>query len=219
MNFQSIEGRATRLIGYLLSDPGTGEAIVVDPPRGQMELILALLAERGLRLTQVLRTHVHRDDPDDCAALCLRSGAVLVVGEGAPCDPGGGVAHLSVAHDAKLVFGAEVVRTLATPGHTPACVGYLWRDRLLCGDVFELDPGVQGEADPAHLFDSLTRRIFTLPDQTLVFPAHPIRGRRVAILAELRARYAPMLARGRDGFVAGMARGWGSRPAVGKWPS
>ena len=60
------------------------------------------------------------------------------------------------------------------------------------------------EADPGLLFDTLTRRLFTLPEQTLVFPAHPIRGRHVATLGELRARYAPRLQQSRDGFITDM---------------
>ena len=113
---------------------------------------------------------------------------------------------MRVAHGARLVFGNEVVRVLGTPGHTPGCLSYLWRDRLFCGDAFDVGSCSAGnrEADPGLLFDTLTRRLFTLPEQTLVFPAHPIRGRHVATLGELRARYAPRLQQSRDGFITDM---------------
>ena len=104
------------------------------------------------------------------------------------------------------MFGNEVVRVLSTPGHTPGCLSYLWRDRLFCGDAFDVGSccAGDGEADPGALFDTLTRRLFTLPEQTLVFPAHPIKGRHVATLGELRARYAPRLQQSRDGFITDM---------------
>lgn len=195
MHFQPIEGRETGLIGYLLSDPDERVSIVVDPPRSCADVILALLAEHRFRLLQVLRTHVHADDWDDCERLCALSGALLQ-------------AQTPDAVGTQVVFGAEVLRVLATPGHTPNCMSYLWRDRLLCGDVFEFGAcaSAEDQTDPGRLFDSLTRHVFTLPDATLVFPAHPVRGRHVATLAELRHRYAPLLRCGREGFMTEMVR-------------
>lgn len=112
-----------------------------------------------------------------------------------------------VGHGDVLTFGGQVIRVLATPGHTPDCVSYLWHDRLMCGDTFDLGScSAEGsEANPAELYDSLTRHIFPLPDQVLVFPAHAMKARRVAMLAELRARLTPVLARGRDAFITEMA--------------
>ena len=195
VHFQPIEGRETGLIGYLLSDPDERVSIAVDPPRSCTDVILALLAEHQFRLLQVLRTHVHEDDKDDCVPLCALTGAGL--------QP-----QASSARGTQIVFGSEVLRILATPGHTPHCLSYLWRDRLLCGDLFEFGacPSSEVDTDPGRLFDSLTRHVFTLPDSTLVFPAHPVRGRHVATLAELRRRYASILSRGREGFMTEMVR-------------
>lgn len=207
MQCDPIEGHESGLIGYLLSDPATRLAVVIDPPCGQTELILALLAERRLRLTQVLRTHRHADDHDDCSVLFDLTGAQLVIAERAFAEHVEIEKLLRVGHGARLAFGSDSIHVLETPGHTADCVSYLWRDRLFCGDVFDLGACAVGdnEADPARLFDSITRDIFTLPDRTLVFPAHPIRGRRVATLAELKIRYKSVLGRGRDAFITEMA--------------
>ena len=187
MHFHPVECSTSGLIGYLLCDPDQAVAVAVDPPRRQTELILALLREHRFTLNMLLRTHVHPADQDDCAELVRRCGA-----EALQAHPG-----------AQVVFGSEVLRVLATPGHTPGCVSYLWRDRLFCGDVFELGRrSTADEApDPALLYDSLTGQLFTLPNQTLVFPAHPMRGRRVSTLAELKTRLAPLLGGSRDAFI------------------
>ncbi|CAH1747755.1 Metallo-beta-lactamase family protein [Thauera humireducens] len=199
MHFQAIEGRDTGLIGYLLSDPDERVSVIVDPPRSCVDVVLALLAEHRFRLLRVLRTHVHEDDRDDCTRLCVCTGALL--------SP-----HVNDAETTQIVFGGEVLRPMATPGHTPRCVSYLWRDRLLCGDLFNFGSCISAEhqADLGRLFDSLTRRVFTLPDSTLVFPAHPVRGRHVATLAELRQRYASILSRGREAFMTETARRHGA---------
>lgn len=208
MYFHPFHSADSNQIGYLLADLDEQEAVVIDPPPRETELILALLTERSLRLCHVLRTHVHRVDAADCSPLCDRSGAQLVVGEaaGLPGDCRADV--LRAAHGTRLVFGNEVVRVLSTPGHTPGCLSYLWRDRLFCGDAFDVGSccAGEGESDPGMLFDTLTRRLFTLPEQTLVFPAHPLHGRQVATLGELRARYAPRLKHSRDGFISDMTQ-------------
>ena len=213
MVFRPVEGRLTGMIGYVLGDPDEGLAVVVDPPGGETELILALLAESGMRLVMVLRTHVHANDGDNCAALCERTGALLVAGEAVRAKAS---AVRRVVDDDVLTFGVQSIRVLATPGHTSNCVSYLWDDRLMCGDMFDLSTcSAEGsEANPAALYDSLTRRIFPLPDQVLVFPAHAMKARRVAMLAELRARLTPVLGRGRDAFITEMAARLGSAPAM-----
>lgn len=207
VTFMPIEGHVTGLIGYMLGDPAARLAVVVDPPLGGTELILALLAECAQRLSMVLRTHVHANDRegDGCVALCERTGATLVVGHAPHSHASTGVC--AVHHGDMLTFGNETLRVLATPGHTMDSVSYLWRDRLMCGDMLEFGRGSleDDQSGPALQYDSLTRHLFSLPEQTLIFPAHPLKGRRVALLSELKSRLTPMLGAGRDAFIASMA--------------
>jgi len=190
---------------YLLADPRERDAIVIDPQPDQDELIMALLAERDLRLTRVLRTHVHSGASGACEGLCRHTGAELVVGAGTSCCE----AKRVVAHGDTLVFGSEVLRVLATPGHTPGSVSYLWRDRLFCGDALLLR-GCSTPDDPAvdvgRLFDSVTLRLFLLADETLIFPGHANEGRTVSTIAEERQRNPYFSGKSRDDFATMMAR-------------
>jgi glyoxylase-like metal-dependent hydrolase (beta-lactamase superfamily II) len=203
MYFRTIEDLAESALTYLLADSAEQEAVVIDPLAGQSELIRALLDERDLRLGFVLRSHVHRPDPNACVELCRQTGARLVVGAQAPCR----TAERRVGHGETLVFGGQVLRVLATPGHTPGCVSYLWRDRLFCGDAFDMGACRAGnrDADAGKLFDSLTQRIFLLPGETLLFPAHFLKGRTVTTIAEERRRHARLGGASREAFVTGMA--------------
>lgn len=206
LQFRPIEGLQTGLIGYLLADLAAKAAVVIDPPRGQTELILALSEERGVELKYVLRTHVHAADGDACDELCSRTRACLLAGDEFEVAGMPAARMCRVGHGAALSFGAETVDVIGTPGHTPGSVSFLWQDRLFCGDVFDLDGCVPGgsETEPGRLFDTLVRRVFVLPEETLVFPAHPIDVRRVATLEELKAHLAPVMRHGRDAFITGM---------------
>jgi glyoxylase-like metal-dependent hydrolase (beta-lactamase superfamily II) len=204
--FHPIEDPDTGQIGYLLADADTQVAIVIDPPPRTTELLLALLAERQLTMSHVLRTHVHASNPVNCSALCEFTGATLVLPEAVGINTSCPARLQSVAQDGAVVFGHEVLRVIATPGHTAHCVSYLWRDRLFCGDVFDLGSCADAEddADPGLMYDSLNSRLFMLPEQTLVFPAHPLHGRRVATLFELRQRFSRAMNSSREAFITDM---------------
>ncbi len=204
MYFRTIEDPAEHALTYLLADTEEQEAVVIDPLAGQVELIRALLDERDLRLRYVLRTHVHTPDRHPCGDLCRYTGATPVVGSHAPRGKAG---QRAVGHGDLVVVGSQVLRVLSTPGHTPGCVSYLWRDRLYCGDAFDVGAcrTGQAEADPGKLFDSLTQRLFLLPGETLVFPAHFLKGRCVTTIAEERRRHARSGVASREAFVTEMA--------------
>jgi sulfur dioxygenase len=205
MYFRQFVSRETSALTYLLADPRNRDAVVIDPQPRQDELILSLLAERELRLTLVLRTHLHQHESSDCDELCRHTGAELVVGALARCDS----ARRKVKHGDTLVFGDEVLRVLATPGHTPGSVSYLWRDRLFCGDALAIRACVAAddpESDLGHIYDSVTRQLFLLPDETLVFPGHEVDGRTVSTIAEERQRNPYFAGRSRDAFAALLAQ-------------
>ena len=89
---------------------------------------------------------------------------------------------------------------LATPGHTPCSVSYLWRDRLFCGDTIEIDGCCEqtDESNAGQLFDSVTQRIFMLPDETLIFPGHDRGGRSISTVREERSRNRAYNGRSRE---------------------
>ncbi|MEN9489834.1 MAG: hypothetical protein RJA63_283 [Pseudomonadota bacterium] len=200
MYFRQIRDAATNALTYLLADEERREAVVIDPLRIQATLILALLAERGVRLRHVLRTHVHQPARAECGKLCPSTGATLMLGHGSPEDIGGE----RVEDGALIHCGAEVLSVIATPGHAPGSVCYLWQDRLFCGDTLLIRGSdcVGLDADPGLLFDSVKQKLFVLPDETLVFPGHDASGRTVSTIGEERRYNADFAQSSREDFVA-----------------
>lgn len=209
MLFRILHDERSGQLSDLLADTGTREAVLVDPRSRDLPVLQALLGERDLRLRWLLRTHQH-DHLEPCEFGWLgRLGAPLVQGEaraGARCVSDGDL----------LPFGHEFLRVLSTPGHTAGCLSFAWRDRVFCGGLLAVDacPHQLHPAAPAALWDSVTGRIFTLPDETLLFAGHEQRTRAVSTVLEQR-RWHPFFAGlTRDESLARIARLPGKRSAA-----
>ncbi|MBV1731549.1 MAG: MBL fold metallo-hydrolase [Hydrogenophaga sp.] len=200
MLFRILHDERSGELSYVLADNDAREAVVVDPRSRDLPVLQALLGERDLRLRWVLRTHQH-DHLQSHELERLRSlGAPVVQGE--TCEG----TH-TVADGEHLPVGNEIVRVITTPGHTAGCLSFVWRDRVFCGGLLAVDacPYQPHPADPAALWDSITLRLFTLPDETLLFAGHEQRARAVSTVLEQR-RWHPFFARQtRDAFLARVA--------------
>jgi glyoxylase-like metal-dependent hydrolase (beta-lactamase superfamily II) len=200
--FRQIFDPDSSVLTYLIGDASSGTALVIDPLPVQNMLILALLAEMGLSLRSVVRTHVHRPNRIDSGGLCELTGADYLVGQGNPGD----IPGRRLADGEEIALGGERLLVLATPGHTPGCISLRWRDKLFCGDVMEIGGCGQAEdeTNPAQMYDSVTMRIFTLPAETLLYPCHDYVGRRVSSVGEEKLRNSWFALGSRDLFVARM---------------
>jgi len=192
MYFRILYDESSGEMSYLLADADAREAVLVDPHGRDLPLLQSLLAERGLRLRWVLRTHHHDERMPQESALLARLGAPVVQADG---TESGRMAE----HGDMLAFGNEMVVVVATPGHTGGCRSFAWRDRLFCGGLLSVDtcPHQPYPAEPEALWDSVRQRVFTLPDETLLFAGHARSARSVSTVLEQR-RWHP--------FFAGLSR-------------
>lgn len=204
MYFRQLHDAASNALSYLLADECTRDAVVIDPLRSQATLILAMLAERGLHLCHVLRTHVHQAARAECDELCPGTGASLILGADSPAE----FEAKRVADGAEILCGRKRLRVITTPGHAPGSVCYLWQDRLFTGDTLLIQncDCIGADAEPGRLFDSVKQKLFILPDETLVFPGHDACGRTVSTIGEERRHNAAFTLPSREAFVAAVRR-------------
>jgi glyoxylase-like metal-dependent hydrolase (beta-lactamase superfamily II) len=192
VHFRLLHDGASGAVSYLLADLDAGEAVLIDPRAADVPVLAAMLDEQRLRLRWLLRTHEHDAlQPGEAAGLDALGAPVVV--------------HVAPAPgDAVLPFGSEHVRVLATPGHTAGCLSYLWRDRLFCGGVLAVDacPFQPRPALPEALWDSVTRCLFALPDETLLFAGHAQHARAVSTVHEARLTHPWFARASRDEFLA-----------------
>ncbi|HLL85368.1 MAG TPA: MBL fold metallo-hydrolase [Longimicrobium sp.] len=200
MLFRQLFDAATSSYTYLLADEESRQALLIDPVFEQVDRDLQLLKELGLVLVYTLETHVHADHITGAAQLAQRTGARLV----APREGGPVCAEVKVWEGDVIELGSLSLRVLSTPGHTCGCVSYAMEDRVFTGDALLIRTcgrtDFQG-GDPSRLYDSITRKLFALPDETLVFPAHDYKGQTVSTIGEEKRFNVRAAGRNRDQFV------------------
>ncbi len=203
MDLQQLFDPESSTYTYMLSDPTTREAVIIDPVLGQSERDLAILREQGLKLTWVLDTHVHADHVTGANALKAATGATIAVGRA--CEACGYDRNLE---DRDVIdFGAERIQVLATPGHTAGGMSYLWRDRVFTGDTLLIGGCGRTDfqnGDAGTLFDSITETLFRLPGATRVLPGHDYHGRTESSIAVERGSNPRVSGRTREQFIAAM---------------
>jgi hydroxyacylglutathione hydrolase len=168
---------------YLVGDPDSGQAVLVDPRRDVGGYLEAASAA-GLRVAYVLDTHGHNDYLSGVTEVLAGGEATALGFEGA----GLGYPHLALGDGDTVELGALVLRLLHTPGHTPEHVGVLVSGEgadgpglllsggaLLVGSVGRPDllGGLaQAREGALALHQTLHQRLAGLPDDLPVYPTH-----------------------------------------------
>ena len=190
---------------YILAAPGSPEAVLIDPVDHHWERDLRHLERLGLTLAWVIETHAHADHVTSAGKLRALTGARAA----APAGCGIAPADLQLEDGASIVFGdGERIDVLHTPGHTAGSMSYLWRGNVFTGDTLLIDgcgrtDFQSGSAEA--LYDSVTNKLFTLPDATRVWPGHDYHGQAVSTIGWEKRHNARLAGRGRADFVALMA--------------
>jgi glyoxylase-like metal-dependent hydrolase (beta-lactamase superfamily II) len=191
---------------YLVGCDETREAALIDPVLETTGRDLQLLRELGLTLKYTIETHIHADHVTGAARLRELTGCRAAVPERSAA------AHvdLPVREDEPILVGKLRLEPLYTPGHTDDHHVYLLNAggfaRVFSGDVLMIDGCGRTDfqnGDAATLYRSVHEKIFTLPDDTLVYPGHDYQHRHVSSVVQERERN-PRLGGGRtvEEFVA-----------------
>ena len=197
-----------------------GVAVVIDPQR-DVEIYLEEARKNGLRIEHVIETHLHADFVSGHRELADRTGARIYVGARA----GATFPHVPVREGDEITFGRCRLGFLETPGHTvesicilvtdldrsPDPFAVLTGDTLFIGDVGrpDLSPGHTPQELAGLLYDSLHEKLFRLPDEVEVYPAHgagslcgkQISSDRFSTLGRERATNYALKAASRDEFI------------------
>ena len=186
---------------YLLIDPGTRDALLIDPVDRHLARDLAALKAHGAQLRWVIETHAHADHISSAGKLIEHTGARAAT----PAGCGIQSAARQLADGDVIEFGDQILRAIHTPGHTAGSMCFLWHNHVFTGDTLLIDgcgrtDFQSGSADA--LYSSVTERLFTLPPETTVWPAHDYKGRTHSSIGFEREHNSRFARHTRSEFIA-----------------
>jgi hydroxyacylglutathione hydrolase len=214
---------------YMLASEG--EAVVVDPQR-DVEIYLEAARQQNVQIRHIFETHLHADFVSGHNELAARTGATIYIGRAAEAT----FPHVAVGDGHQLRVGKLRITTRTTPGHTPESICLVIIDEekshdpwaVLTGDTLFIGDVGRPDLSPTHtppqlaalLYDSLHEKLMTLPDATLIYPAHGagslcgrnMRSERSSTIATERLTNHALQIKTRGQFVQQMTANLPARP-------
>lgn len=172
---------------YLLGCEQTGQAVLIDPVVNSIERDLAELQQLGLTLAVTVDTHIHADHITAALHLKQRVGSRVAMPaiERLPCS------DVGLVEGTPLRVGGIELQPLHTPGHTDGHFAFVAAQRVFTGDALLIDGCGRTDfqnGSARDLFRSVHDKLFSLPDDQLVYPGHDYQQRRVSSIGQEKAR-------------------------------
>ena len=186
MIFRQLFDHVSSTYTYLIASRNGGEALLIDPVLEKTDHYLRLLEELDLRLVKVIDTHVHADHVTAMGALRDHTNCVTVMGEQSPVD----IVSMRVSDGERVTIEGINMTALYTPGHTDDSYCFQMDDRIFTGDTLLIRGTGRTDfqnGDAGAQYDSLFGRLLSLPEQTLIYPAHDYKGEMVSTIGEEKA--------------------------------
>lgn len=203
MNVETLYDADTSTLTYVVYDAQTRDAVVIDPVLDfdplsgntntkSIDEVMAFVEGKELNVHYILETHAHADHLTGSQLLERKLGAKTGIGENirvvqetfkavfdlpASFPTDGSQFDVLLADGDELKAGSLTIKTISTPGHTPACVSYQIEDAVFTGDALFMDDYGTGRCDfpmgsADDLYTSVHDKLYALPDQTRVFVGH-----------------------------------------------
>ena len=185
MNIRQLFDANTSTYTYLLWDEVSRETALIDSVIEQADRDEKIITELGLNLTWLLETHIHADHITASGELRRRKPQTAKVAlhkaSGSSC------ADRLLQDGDEIRLGNQVIKVLYTPGHTDTDVSYLIDGAVFTGDALLIHGSGRTDfqsGDAGTGYDSITGKLFTLPDETKVYPGHDYKGQTVSTIGE-----------------------------------
>lgn len=176
MIFHQFFEKESSTYTYLVASEQTREAVLIDPVATEIESYEQMLNQLNLKLVYSLDTHVHADHVTAANLLRARFGCKTVLHRNSGVDCG----DIFITDRSAIRVGECLIEARYTPGHTNACTSYVIDNMVFTGDALLIDGCGRTdfqEGNAETLYDSIHQQIFTLPDDTIVYPGHDYKGR------------------------------------------
>ncbi len=176
MIFRQLFDPKSFTFSYIIGSEKTQEAVIIDPVHGYFERDKKLIKELDLELKWILETHCHIDHIS--GAFNLKE-AFPEVKVGLPEYYGSEFADINISEEDVFNIGEIRLKTIFTPGHTNGSFSYYTEGKVFTGDSLLIRScgrtDLQG-GNSEILYNSVTQNLFSLPENTFIYPGHDYSG-------------------------------------------
>jgi len=187
---------------YILMDSDTNEAVIIDPVDTKLNSLINFVNEKKLNIRFVLETHAHADHITSAGNLCKMTGAIAAT----PAHCNITNAEIQLEDNQELIFGKnQVITAIHTPGHTAGSMSFIWNNNVFTGDTLLINGCGRTDfqsGSSQELYKSITEKLFTLPDHTIVYPGHDYHGKKQSTIGEEKKHNPRLAGKTMDEFVA-----------------
>lgn len=196
MLFRQFFDATSSTYTYLLASARGREAVIIDPVKEQAEQYLTAIAQLDLKLVRAIDTHTHADHVTALGDLREATQCMTLMGEFTQAE----CVSDHVSEDDVVDVDGLKLRAIYTPGHTNESFSFLLDPEkprgVFTGDVLLIRGSGRTDfqgGDPHSSWDSIVNKLFRLPEDTLVWPAHDYKGWTASSIGEEKA-HNPRLA-------------------------
>lgn len=196
MIFRQLFHPVSSTYTYVLASGRGREALIIDPVKELLDHYLRLIADLDLKLVRAIDTHTHADHITALGDLRDRTGCVTVMGEFSKAK----CVSTSVREGEHIAVDGIRLQAIYTPGHTDESFSFVLNpakpEAVFTGDVLLIRGSGRTDfqgGDPNKSWDSIVNKLFKLPDETTVYPAHDYKGWMASSIGEEK-RANPRLA-------------------------
>jgi glyoxylase-like metal-dependent hydrolase (beta-lactamase superfamily II) len=159
------------------------EALIIDPVLENFKRDLNLIKDLNLKLKYIFETHIHADHITSAFLLKESTGAQICISANAQTS----CADVFIDDNDSFKIGSFTLKALSTPGHTNTCASYHIENMVFTGDALMINGCGRTdfqEGSAKALYNSVREKLFTLPNETEVYPAHDYKGLKKSTIGE-----------------------------------
>jgi len=191
MNIKQLYDQETSTFTYLLWDSESNQAALIDSVKEQVKRDIAIIEEMQLNLIYLLETHIHADHITGSGILRDHFKAKVLVHKNSLSQ----CADQLLEHGDQVTLGNQKIDIRHTPGHTNTDISYVIDGAVFTGDTLLIRGSGRTDfqsGDAGDAYDSITQKLFTLDDETIVYPGHDYNGRMNSTIGEEK-KYNPRI--------------------------
>ena len=183
MIFKQLFDTKSSTYTYLISSGKGREALIIDPVIENVSEYISLLKELDLELVKVIDTHIHADHVTGASKLKDITKCSTIMGAHTPAE----TVEIKVKDDEYIDLDNLKIRAMYTPGHTSDSYSFLMNTHLFSGDTLLINGTGRTDfqnGNAKDAYNSIFNKLLTLPEDTLLYPAHDYKGEKVSTLGK-----------------------------------